>query len=999
MKNTKELRIKRENIKLDCEIGEHQIWHPLYMECYISGLQNIFDAASEQKEADKRMQESVIINEKSNVLTFIGKRGAGKTTAMDEFCRILKSLETEKEKKWWMNVVSKSLNYDDDKYFENIAYTDFKFHVLDPIDASLFGMNEDLFEQIVVNIYRQFESKIKLNESNKNTVKYTNQIMQQFADIMKMYYSTIRGDGEYRTSDSMAEMMQFLSSTQNIQKAITELVDSLLKISDVADMEYIVIPIDDLDLNIKQGYQMLEKLQKYFTYHKILILLTVDYDQMRFVCEEHFGNELVKINDMNGHDIAEAHKRELARDFMTKMFHLSQRLCMPNLEKDLKRTYIICGDEEVVVKKYIFKKIAHYMGIWYDIKGLKKHFAEPKTVRELVVYNDFLNSLNECDFASLSYLKNKNCNENIDIKKKNEDILKKYDQNHERFNEDIRMRMAQNLLRPEQRDAFERLCDRDLERRARYFVCSKRVEDKIIMHTIDASEYSYGDLLQKIYEWGRDGEQDSFIDKPYISCVLASFTSEMVREYLHYLYAQSNKENKEEISKHQKRLMGILGKSFGNRWTGDAFPKIFLEWTKNEKVKADTKRITDCFGYKNNTFPGDQGKISFEFNDSEPVNKDTIIAWIKDKKIIPILELVDMFVIGKNRNGIEGFSYTLKTGQNNSTTDFKAVVRKADQDAFESSMEMENSENKENQMRTIDIYIKPGATKLHIDAMAFVIKSMFYDQEKDRMQSNLLNLIKEVFVKFGKTNENIEDDCRDLIRQESIIFPYDDDGIHQVAFPFYNLDLSYNVYKRVWGKFHNSNPVANLELAMKDFLGEIENQLNEEWKEYNGEEKQNKVDKGEKDIEQFRTGEFNYARIFKNNNYVKAVLDYRGITKKKTEETEILEKEQKLIWEKVQEVLVNMSIANDVQAEKVEDEIDQKEDSSEKINVNIKTTGNVFDNSLKEETETEKILKKFIGNLLEKLEEKIVEQCVDELVLKKKEQENEETDETKNVKI
>ena len=447
------------------------------------------------------------------------------------------------------------------------------------------------------------------------------------------------------------------------------------------------------------------------------------------------------------------------------------------------------------------------------------------------------------------------------------------------------------------------------------------------MHTIDASEYSYGDLLQKIYEWGRDGEQDSFIDKPYISCILASFTSEMVREYLHYLYAQSNKE---EISKHQKRLMGILGESFGNRWTGDAFPKIFLEWTKNEKVKSDTKRITDCFGYKNNTFPGDQGKISFEFDDSEPVNENRIFTWIKDKKIIPILELVDMFVIGKNRNGIEGFSYTLKTSQTDLTTEFKERLSKIEKDALESSKG--NSENKENQMKTIDIYINPGATKLHIDAMAFVIKSMFYDQEKDRIQSNLLNLIKEVFEQLGKGNAYVEDKCRELIRQESVIFRNDDDSIHQVAFPFYNLDLSYNVYKRVWGKFHNSKPVANLELAMKDFLGEIENQLNEEWKEYNGEEQQNKV---EKDIEQFRTDEFNYARFFKNNNYVKAVLDYRGITKKETKETEILEKDQKLIWKKVQEVLVNMSIANDAQAESIEgDEKQKTEEPNNAKNIN-----------------------------------------------------------------
>lgn len=891
MESTKELRIKRENIKLECGIGEHEIWHPLYMECYISGLKNIFSEASERKGTDKFIQESVIVNEKSNVLTFIGKRGAGKTTAMDEFCRILKSLEEEKEKKWWMKIVGKSLNYDADECFNNVKYTDFKFHILDPIDASLFGANEDLFEQIIVNIYRQFESKIKSNESRKNAVKCTNQIMQQFSDVMKMYYSTIRENDGYRTSDTMADMMQFLSSTQNIQKAITELVDSLLQISNVADMEYIVVPIDDLDLNIKQGYQMLEKLQKYFTYHKILILLTIDYDQMRFVCEEHFGNELVKINSMNGNDIAETHKRELARDFMTKMFHLSQRLCMPNLEKDLKRTYIICEEGEVVVKKYIFKKIAYYMGIWYDINGLKKHFAEPKTVRELVVYNDFLNSLNICDFKELSYLDDIPDEKKLEAEKKNENILKEYDQNHERFNEDIQMRMAQNILRPEQRGAFERLCDRDLERRARYFVRSKRVGDRIIMHTIDASEYSYGDLLQKIYEWGRTGEQDSFIDKPYISCILASFTSEMVREYLHYLYSHNNEEKGQKTDKHQKRLMGILGESFGNKWTGDAFPKIIFERTNNSKVDKKTNELIDCLGYKNNIFKNLDSILSFEFKSDNGVSVEKVYDWIKEKNIIPILELIDMFVIGKDRNQFVGISYKIDKQTRKEDLEKSGGLSEVDKKLIAGSQS-----SQEEVEDTLKINILTETQTAYIDAMAFVIKSMFYQKEKERIQSNLLNLIKEIFERYGLEDEYVENECKKIIKEETVIFQEKSWCVYQTAFPFYNLDLSYNVYKRVWGKFHNSVPVANLELAVKEFFNEIKIQLEEEEREYN-------------------TEYFKYADIFKNNNYVKAVLDYKSITKEDPKRKEELEKEQEMVWKKVQEILVNMSIPNDKQAE------------------------------------------------------------------------------------
>lgn len=56
----------------------------------------------------------------------------------------------------------------------------FHFHILDPIDASLFGAQEDLFEQVIVNIYRHFKKNIEDNRS---------EIMQQFTRIMKQYYS------------------------------------------------------------------------------------------------------------------------------------------------------------------------------------------------------------------------------------------------------------------------------------------------------------------------------------------------------------------------------------------------------------------------------------------------------------------------------------------------------------------------------------------------------------------------------------------------------------------------------------------------------------------------------------------------------------------------------------------------------------------------------------------------------------------------------------------
>ena len=243
---------------------------------------------------------------------------------------------------------------------------------------------------------------------------------------------------------------------------------------------------------------------------------------------------------------------------------------MPDFERILKNTYIV-EDEKIEktnggglpVKEYLLGKIAGHMHIYYDLCGLKKHFAETNTVRELVVYNEFLNSLKYVDLSKLKIILYKSNHSKDD----NLRMLKIYDKNYRRFEDDVIERMAQDILTPEQRTAFHSLISRDLERRARYFVNSYRQYDGITFGDIDGEgkyiisetnkesryieeQYSYGQLLEHIYTWGRISQGGNFEDKPYMWCILASFTIEMTREYLHYYY---NPDDKRRNNKYNKK--------------------------------------------------------------------------------------------------------------------------------------------------------------------------------------------------------------------------------------------------------------------------------------------------------------------------------------------------------------------------------------------------------------------------------------------------------------
>ena len=47
---------------------------------------------------------------------------------------------------------------------------------------------------------------------------------------------------------------------------------------------YLVIPIDDLDMNIKNGYEQLEQIRKYLMIPKVIVLISANYDQLEKIC-------------------------------------------------------------------------------------------------------------------------------------------------------------------------------------------------------------------------------------------------------------------------------------------------------------------------------------------------------------------------------------------------------------------------------------------------------------------------------------------------------------------------------------------------------------------------------------------------------------------------------------------------------------------------------------------------------------------------------------------
>lgn len=814
------LAIIYKNSKQETGKAQGHIEFPLYEANYISAVRNIFHSALNQKIWVEENKKKIFKNEAKNIIAFIGDRGSGKTTAMDEFCRILRHMHQEDKLQWWL---LQALGQEGQM---GLSGKRFKFYITAPIDASLLGEKDDLFELILVNMYQAFQEDLETDITNHGLgMTAANEVIELFQELLKSYH--ISKENKIEKVYSAFSLMNYMAGSYEIQKNVAILIDKLLALKKIRhDFEYIVVAIDDLDLNLCYGYQMLEMLQKYFAYHKIIILAAIDYKQMSLVCEGHFVNETAQTAQtaQNDYEVSRnEHNRMLANDYMTKTFLFSQRMYMPDMKKIARNICILESnsgkEEEIPVKKYIMAKIARKMRIFYDGCGLKWHFCELGTVRELASYNDFLELLIPVEFEELVFAEPMAEGQ----KAKNLRILRSYDRNHEQFNRDIVMRLSQNMLTPHQRDIFLELDKRDLERRANYFVSltiEKEDRAHLYVGTILEYKYTYGDLLQKIYQWGRC----YFEIKPLISCMIASFTAEMVREYLNYRY-NPIPDSKESS---RRRLVGFLGDSFCNAWSGKAFPKIRI------KVNDNLQEVR--YGYEKEVSQSLisidinlKGLRELDFSDWEEVKED-LRDWIIQEKIVETLEYIDLFFIRKEENGYKGLSY------------FGKFVNKETQSRYVpyDSHETNNSNPSDGEKmpdKMPYLNITGNGEPVTLDIMAFVLKSLDYIGHKNELQENIadiLNGMLAAYLPLELRMEDIREFVQSVITERSLYSKYvGNDFNYETAFPFYDFDMSYNVIKRLRKKFRITVvDEVHLPGAIRKFLGYIGDCLHQEQKFY-----------------------------------------------------------------------------------------------------------------------------------------------------------------------
>jgi hypothetical protein len=751
----------------DANEQKNHFYYPLYLKCYEEAIRNICMGVLRECELKEKLGDKysyVRQNNDGRIISFLGGRGTGKSTAMAEFCYILNNKwKDDGERRWWIDH-----SIGENKLREKLYGKALNFKILNIIEASNLEDKEDLFELIMASLFRQWEEKMRaVNQTSEEQLYQKTEFQKRFNSIMNGYYALKNARSE-EFGDSYISKLKTMSSSMDIREKIRDLIDRVLALFyGDSGTSFLVIAIDDLDLNIAHGYEMLEQLHKYFFLPNVWILMSGDYDQISDICKFSYMKEF---SGGRSH-VIEKHVRdhcgELSRDYISKILPSDLYVYMPELQKNFKKIVV----DEIPLNSFLICMIAKKMYIHYDICGAKTHFMEVHTVRELVHYYQFLDSLAAIDFSGWMSgdASAAECSEYMNL----------YDEIRDQFNHDFMHRVANNFLSEEQKQILGEVLDKSLEERTAETgrILMQEDDDGFFgsLNYFDDEVCTYGDLIEEIYEYGSRAEKNEALEE----CLLASFSFELVREKINFMKNPDASSRSSSL----KRMNQFLGKTVGNSWLGNMVP--MLEGENDRAVpfgyNADGSSTLLEFSFELDV--DILNKLRKNYEDGESRKNAVSRYWkyfgqlLKKNRVIPTLECMAMFLTpySENTEWVE-FAVSVKEDRENP-----------------------QKQNKPNYV----LSFKGKNVSVVFDILGFVKKSIDYKAQVQQFLNKLSNSITDGIIAYlsGMENGGSDDEwlyLDPLVRQtvyDNSLFlnsPWKEEG---GAFPFYEFDLAYNVLK------------------------------------------------------------------------------------------------------------------------------------------------------------------------------------------------------------
>lgn len=368
----------------------------------------------------------------NNIIMYCAERGGGKSSAMISFAAALKNLKPG----------DKDGGEDFSDFWGDI-YSQYKFTVLDVIDPTTIFEKEIFMRIILSKMFSElrtlWKDQDKKAENENYNISERNNILEKFRRCYALVDTIYQNSGEFDRNDDLEELSDLGDST-NLKKEFMELVDSFLRqFNGKSDKSYLVIQIDDADLNTKMAYQIIEDIRKYCIIPNVIVLMAVNMKQMHQIIEQHFIHDfetLLKVSHNADDPITLDDTKDMAARYINKLMPSTHQIHLPkiadfirNNHSTLKLSYMKkIKDEDKDLLSYcddgtidsIIDYQARLIRLIYKKTGVRLvktdnylHNFLPQNMRELSHFLSYFCALPDLDnrigFAELFSILARNC--------------------------------------------------------------------------------------------------------------------------------------------------------------------------------------------------------------------------------------------------------------------------------------------------------------------------------------------------------------------------------------------------------------------------------------------------------------------------------------------------------------------------------------------------------------------------------------------------------------
>lgn len=668
-----------------------------------AALTNIIAMANENSQPQDEYliprQQTIEIQ---NVIAFSGRRGTGKTSAMLSFA----------------DAISEGKYADSEIDGEDNPYKALKgkrFYALQYVDSSTVFKDEDFFELLLYRMLQYLKKYVDSYDQNKY-FRHDAYLSELKEEIFQLYnhYNRIKYSDRSETVSSYSLLEKNIEK-HNVRNEIIKLVKEYLKFlsrmrsngNDEGDNKnFLVICIDDIDMASSSRLEILQCIYQYFMIPNVIVMITLNEPVITATVKKEVHASM-EIPTASERDRVLYISQNQTNEFIRKIIPPDMRITMPSWKKydyrTMKPTMISfegIGDEQerkklfpdlnhcswytkdqpnMSPKALIMLLLADRTKIFLDMAGLKIHFMEPDSLRNLY------------DLFYMMYdMKNINEEDNNSERK---DINEKYYRDLE-YNRTILLNYLyfkmipafnfEHLLELEFKDFQGEPMDRRGRRIWDYYykaLLENQNKERIKMLYGDSFlrnesnnyrivNYCFGELFRCLYFSSR---LDLF-NKNFVKAVLASFAFTLPQfvetEKRTYNEEIAGLDGSKKLVKKQKmyfRLRDVFGYSFLGTWRKDLYyrgydlvtpkgckPKDFggkigISITINKDIfnKAMERNPTECIKHLIYLFLLSTKSVKQNFNVTKMPNCDVFYI---DAALDPTAFIVGTVRIGRLTN-------------------------------------------------------------------------------------------------------------------------------------------------------------------------------------------------------------------------------------------------------------------------------------------------------------------------------------------------------------